>query len=287
MKLTEQLDNIDPSAKDALFRRIMYDENLGYLRDGDKITGFELDLENSHLLSGYGVIAIQKHTILAYRSDLHEEKRLVLFPEMSKLEDPEFDLLELTVQRKVFHDDTFKGKLVSKGLFKDVAKDLIPPYKQVEVSDEMAASMNKAMMETTYGIKDGKVSDAHMSKPSMDASVDEPPMDAPFDKPPMDAPFDEPPMDAPFDEPPMDAPFEEPEYNNDKIVPKSPKAEELNRQVFTQLSQVSDYVVLNFGVQPDFASNVVAAALQSTKDSQTQIDVAVLLFVKLFNDGKL
>ena len=278
MKLTEQLDNIDPSAKDALFRRIMYDENLGYLRDGDKITGFELDLENSHLLSGYGVIAIQKHTILAYRSDLHEEKRLVLFPEMSKLEDPEFDLLELTVQRKVFHDDTFKGKLVSKGLFKDVAKDLIPPYKQVEVSDEMAASMNKAMMETTYGIKDGKVSDAHMSKPSMDASVDEPPMDAPFDKPP---------MDAPFDEPPMDAPFEEPEYNNDKIVPKSPKAEELNRQVFTQLSQVSDYVVLNFGVQPDFASNVVAAALQSTKDSQTQIDVAVLLFVKLFNDGKL
>ena len=48
MKLTEQLDNIDPSAKDALFRRIMYDENLGYLRDGDKITGFELALENSH-----------------------------------------------------------------------------------------------------------------------------------------------------------------------------------------------------------------------------------------------
>ena len=63
MTINQQLENIDPSVKDALFRRLMSEEDLGYLRDGsNSIIGFELDLENSKPLSGFSIIAIQKHT---------------------------------------------------------------------------------------------------------------------------------------------------------------------------------------------------------------------------------
>ena len=85
-ELLEQLTDINPSVPDALFRRLLRDDELGYLRESDNsIIGFEVDLENSVPLSGFAKIGIQKHTILAYRSDLHELKKLILFPSMNKL----------------------------------------------------------------------------------------------------------------------------------------------------------------------------------------------------------
>lgn len=301
MTVNQQLENIDPSVKDALFRRLMSEEDLGYLREEDNsIIGFELDLENSKPLSGYTIIAIQKHTILGYRSDLDEPNKLIIFPSMEKLTDTAFDLQSLTVYRCVYHSADFIGKKISHGTLGEVANDLIPPYKAVEVSDDMAQSMINTLRESTLNEPSRS---AHQSKSSTvvhdDVPMDEPPMDAPFDspmgEPPMDAPFD-----APFDEPPMDVPFddfndspfdsyEEPPVDTPDIEESSDseKAAELKAQSFTQLSQVSDYVIIHMGVSPDFANNVINAALNATSESATQIEVAVLLFAKLFNENKL
>lgn len=111
MTITQQLKNIDPSVNDALFRRLMSEEDLGYLREDDNsIIGFELDLDTSKPLSGYTIVAVQKHTILGYRSDLDEPDKLIIFPSIEKLTDMAFDLQALTVNRCVYKDSDFNGK---------------------------------------------------------------------------------------------------------------------------------------------------------------------------------
>lgn len=305
MSIKQQLQTINPSVKDALFRRLLIQEDLGYLRKDNTIIGFEVVLDQPNDLSGYTIIAIQKHTILAYHSDMHEEPRLILFPSMDKLEDPSFDLLDVVVERKIFDSDEFIGRQAQKGPFREVAKDLIPPYKQVEVSDEMAEEMNKAMLETSFeDDKQPDVSDEDPFGSAASAPATEP---APADGVPEDTPLDlddQVPIDPPeFGEDPSmefnesqfgepDEPFEpeptpeQPAANDEqKVVPKTPRAKELDKQTFTAISQVSDYVIMNFGVDHDLATNVLTAALRATPDEATQIDVAVLLFIKLLNDN--
>lgn len=302
MTVKQQLENIDPSVKDALFRRIMSEEDLGYLREEDSIIGFELDLDTSKPLSGYSIVAVQKHTILGYRSDLDEPDKLIIFPSMEKLTDMAFDLQALTVNRCVYNNSDFNGKKISHGSLGEVAHDLIPPYKAVEVSDDMAQSMINTLRESTLHAPSRPAS-RPASRPTSNSSTvaddsmvveqSDEPFDVPFDEP-FDAPFDEP-FDEPFDAP-FDAPFDDSfdSYEEAPVdVPEikesndSEKATELKAQSFSQLSQISDYVVMNMGVSPDFASNVVNAALNATNESATQIEVAVLLFVKLFNEKKL
>lgn len=303
MKLSKQIDIIDPSAKDALFRRLLYEENLGYLRDDKSIIGFEVVLDQEAELSGYTIIAIQKHTILAFKSDIDEPKRLILFPAMSKIEDPEFQLLNLKVERKVFKNESFKARAQYTGLLKDVAKDLIPPYKKVEVSDEMASSMKQAMKATAFGTDIGekpkKPTAVHIDADvpfteSTDAPIDSPevPIDVPIDAP-MDVPMDVPDDISEFDEYEQpgddfhDSESDDEVDNPSKIKPTDERSIKLSEQEFHSISQVSDYVILNLGVQSDLASNVVTAALNATPVPDTQVDVAVLLFIKLFNDKKI
>lgn len=312
MSIEQQLQTINPSVKDALFRRLLTQEDLGYLRKDNTIIGFEVVLDQPNELSGYAIIAIQKHTILAYHSDLDEEPRLILFPSMDKLEDPDFDLLDLIVEREIFDSDEFIGRQQQRGPLREVAKDLIPPFKQVEVSDEMAEEMNKAMLETTF--EDEEKQDVSDEDPfgSKATSTGDVPEDTPLDRDdqaPIDPPeFDDPPTEfneSQFGEPDPSMGFDEPQFgepdvpfepeptpeqpaaedDDQKVVPKTPRAKELDEQIFTSISQVSDYVIMNFGVDHDLASNVVTAALRSTPDEATQIDVAVLLFIKLLNDN--
>lgn len=287
MSIEKQLTTINPSVKDALFRRLLIEDNLGYLRKDNTIIGFEVILDQAQELPGYAVIAIQKHTILAYRSDLNEDPKLILFPSMDKLEDPAFELSNLEVERKVFDNDEFIGRTVQRGLLKDVIKDLIPPYKEVEVPDEMASQMNQAIHEAAFE-NETQPSEATVQKPD-DIPFDDPPVD--FEQEPSIPPI-EPPID--FDENQFDEQIngtqatEEPDTESvDPIVPKSKQARELRDQTFTSLAQVSDYVVVHFGVNPDLASNVTTAALRSTTDKKTQIDVAVLLFIKVFDENKI
>ena len=84
--LLEQLRELSPSAKENLFRRLMAEESLGYLREKNSIVGFEVNLAADQVLSGFTLIAIQKHTIYAFCSDfdLQEEPKLILFPPSQK-----------------------------------------------------------------------------------------------------------------------------------------------------------------------------------------------------------
>lgn len=336
MTIRKQIENIDPSAKDALFRRLLFEESLGYLRsdktDEKSIIGFEIDLDQENLLSGYDIIAIQKHTILAYRSDLDEDKKLILFPTMQKLMDADFDLLDLVAEKKRFTDDTFEAPTISTGPIRTIAAELIPPHKNMELSEEMASSMNKTMMESTFGShNDNHETDAQTDKPFDNDDINNVPADIPTDIPtdiPDDIPDDivlddEPPMDVPefvddqnsfddykpqaaYDETNFDQqsnsdnPISEPEQSKQPeqqattsddssmpIVPLNARAKQINEQSFNSVAEVSDYVVISMGVNADLASNVANAALRSTPRERDQIDVAVLLFVKLFNNNKI
>ena len=147
-ELLEQLTDINPSVPDALFRRLLRDDELGYLRESDNsIIGFEVDLENSVPLSGFAKIGIQKHTILAYRSDLHEPKKLILFPSMNKLFNDSYGLLGLTVIKTEYSSDSFKGKVLDRGLLQDVIADLTPRTKQVELPQGLTNAIVEAMID--------------------------------------------------------------------------------------------------------------------------------------------
>lgn len=310
MSLTDQLAGIDPSVPDALFRRLLYEDELGYLRNENTITGFEVDLEQSVDLEGYAIIAIQKHTILAFRSDLGEPYKLILFPSMDKLDDASFGLQHLTVRRKVFTNDRFTGTIVKEGLLKEVAKDLIPPYKEVEVDDDMAKAMRSSVREETLQRKRPKRVTIE-PKASVKPPVDEPQVvpdddigDAPFEDAPIDSPFD----DEPFDDAPVEHPdfdegpdgfdddfddgFESEPEPEPEPEPEKPKEDEravkLKAQTFEKLHEVKDYATLHLNVRTEVASTVLDAALNKGQSlsRQDQIKLAVAILAKAINSGK-
>lgn len=269
MSIINQLDTIPPSVKDALFRRLLYDNHLGYLRNHDntEIIGFEVDLSVDQELSGYAIIGIQKHTILAYKSDFGEDKKLILFPSLSKIKDPEFNMLDIKVHRKIIRDDTFEGEIIKSGTLKQVAKDLMPPYEKAVVSDELSENLKNEMRENLLNKKE----EADESFASNNHNVD----------------YNEPPQTM-YDEqipPEFDEPFND--NFNETGQQEISKQQQLKSQTFNSISDLSDYCILNLNIPKDFVSNVLNAALQSTNDTRMQIDVAVLLFVKLYDEGKL
>ena len=303
MSLTEQLEGIDPSVPDALFRRLLYEEELGYLREGNTITGFEVDLDRSIDLQGYALIAIQKHTILAFRSDLDEPYKLVLFPSMDKLDDASFGLQGLTVRRCVYHNDSFNGTLVQEGVLKEVAAELIPPYKEVEVDDDMARAMRASVREET--LQKPRPKRVRMEPvdevPSDNAPFDDAPFDnEPFDDAPIDPPFDEGPFEDEsfYDEPYDDAPVEHPDFDEGPFEPEpepepeQPKEDErvtqLKAQTFDKLHEVKDYATVHLNVRTEIASTVLDAVLNKghALSREDQIKMAVAILAKAINQGK-
>ena len=293
MSLTDQLDGIDPSVPDALFRRLLHEEELGYLREGNTITGFEVDLDRSINLQGYTLVAIQKHTILAFRSDLDEPYKLVLFPSMDKLDDASFGLQGLTVRRCVYHNDSFNGTLVQEGLLKEVAAELIPPYKAVEVDDDMARAMRASVREET--LQKPRPKRVRMEP------VDEVPSDnEPFDDAPIDPPFDEGPFEDEsfYDEPYDDAPVEHPDFDEGPFEPEpepepeQPKEDErvtqLKAQTFDKLHEVKDYATVHLNVRTEIASTVLDAVLNKghALSREDQIKMAIAILAKAINQGK-
>ena len=252
MDIKEQLVNVDPSAKDALFRRLMREEDLAYLREDNTIYGFEVDIEKSAPFSGYTLIGMRKHTILLYRSDLHEEKRLVLFPSMEILFDESFELLNLTVTKKLFDDYTFNGTPIETGRLRDVVADLTPPMKNVDLPNGVSEAMVSAMLseesdEIVEEIEEKPVArKAPVTSPIKKRHVDVEPI--PADVPLMDAPvMDVPPMDVPFDD--FDAPdfseFETPDFD-------TPSFDDFDAPTFDAPDfDAPDFDTPNFGA-PDF-----------------------------------
>ena len=307
-KIEMQIKELAPSAKEPLFRRLMVDESVSYLREKNGIYGFEVETTDEQALSGFAVIGIQKHTIYAFCSDLDEKPRLILFPPIEKLFDPAFELLTLNTTKRFITDASFTGTKVVSGQLKDLVKDLTPPVKQIDVSSEVLAQMSQRIKDINEGREEVKVAAKEPErKPAPVMKEESPVVDEPqvMDEPQF---VDESPMMDDFNEGYDDysgfeeggdfddyGPDEDYELEEDTppepVAPPEPVEDErstkLKAQTFQSLSEVSDYCVREFKIQKPLATTLVNKALQSNVDPEYRIDLAVKLFCKLFDTHKL
>jgi hypothetical protein len=311
VSLLTQIKELAPSAKEPLFRRLMVEESLAYLREKQGIIGFELDLQVDQSLSGFALIGIQKHTIYAYCSDLQESPKLILFPSLEKLFDPAFELLDLHVVKKVYTDSQFKGMKLSSGPLSKLVKDLTPPMKKVDIPESVADAMSKQMQSIETGgtvVQMGEEREEVPVKVTEQTPVVEEPVVEPMYEEPMEdqlnAGFveDENPYDG-FEENGYDAyggyddydaydsydAYEEPLI--EEPIEEEPVEDErstiLKSQDFDSLGAVSDFVYLKLGVSKPLATTVVNRALQSNVSPEYRIDLAKKLFCKLFDEKKI
>lgn len=300
--LLEQVSELPPSAKEPLFRRLLVEDGLSYLREkSGAIIGFEVDLTKEQTLSGFTLIAIQKHTVFAYRSDLGEPPKLVLFPPLDKLFDPAFELLDLYVAKKRFTDSKFVGTKITSGTLQDLVKDLTPPQKQVDLPDMTVAAMTKHMEEIQQGREKVEVPKAPDPVPEAPETLTEPYEEDPgfaqdFDEGDAYEGFEENTYEG-FDEGYDDYSgydtYEEPESEPEPEPEPEPEMDERSRKLkvkapdFAQLSEVSDFCAGTLGVSRPLAVTVVNKALQSDVAPQYRIDLAVKLFCKLFDEKRI
>lgn len=305
--LLTQIKELAPSAKEPLFRRLMVEESLAYLREKQGIIGFELDLQVDQSLSGFALIGIQKHTIYAYCSDLQESPKLILFPSLEKLFDPAFELLDLHVVKKVYTDSQFKGMKLSSGPLSKLVKDLTPPMKKVDIPESVADAMSKQMQSIETGGTVVQMGEEREEVPvnvtEQTPVVEEPPLEEPLYEEPMEdqlnAGFveDENPYDG-FEENGYDAygGYDDYDAYDSYDAYEEPSIEEpvederstiLKSQDFDSLGAVSDFVYLKLGVSKPLATTVVNRALQSNVSPEYRIDLAKKLFCKLFDEKKI
>lgn len=312
-ELLEQLNDINPSVPDALFRRLLRDDELGYLRESDNsIIGFEVDLEQSIQLSGFAKIGIQKHTILAYRSDLHEPKRLILFPSMNKLFNESYGLLGLTVIKTEYSSDSFKGKVLDRGLLQTVIADLTPPAKQVELPQGLTDAIVEAMIDAGNSLNK-EARRTRLSDPVTISSTDTPETIPTHDIEDIPSVFmdDDPVFFDEFSNDMSDNPIFMDEYSNDPIIETTdteitgPISEEfitdehesiseealafdfraiqLLNTKFTNVTEVSN-TAIRLGVPEAIANQIIVKVLESVDDPISRIEFARQLFVRVFNE---
>lgn len=297
-RLESQIRELSPSVKDALFRRLTFAEDLAWLRDEKKkgiVIGFEVDLDDQEL-SGFALIAIQRHTVIAYVSDREEQPRLILFPNLETLFDPGFELLGLKVTRKEFKDAAFEGVVTGHGLFGDMVRDLTPPNRKVDIANTVLDQITSIIASE----EGAPVSNAPEPEPRPESRPEpvrhEPePMPAAPDEEPgyEDGPpegFDEEPdnFDG-YQEPGYDdyedyGSYEEPEPEPE---PKLSRSDMLKAQKFGALSEVVDFAVMKLGVNRPLAVTLVNKAMQSKVSPEYRIQLAVNIFTKLIDEGKI
>lgn len=313
-ELLEQLTDINPSVPDALFRRLLRDDELGYLRESDNsIIGFEVDLENSVPLSGFAKIGIQKHTILAYRSDLHEPKKLILFPSMNKLFNDSYGLLGLTVIKTEYSSDSFKGKVLDRGLLQDVIADLTPPAKQVELPQGLTNAIVEAMIDAGNSLNK-ETRRTRLSDPVTSTAISNEPETIPtqdmedipsvfmdddpvfFDEFSTDTADNPVFMDEYSDEPatettgieitgPVSEEFitDEHESISEEALAFDFRAIQLLNTKFTNVTEVSNKAI-RLGVPEAIANQIIVKVLESVDDPISRIEFARQLFVRVFNE---
>lgn len=313
-ELLEQLTDINPSVPDALFRRLLRDDELGYLRESDNsIIGFEVDLENSVPLSGFAKIGIQKHTILAYRSDLHEPKKLILFPSMNKLFNDSYGLLGLTVIKTEYSSDSFKGKVLDRGLLQDVIADLTPPAKQVELPQGLTDAIVEAMIDAGNSLNK-ETRRTRLSDPVTSTAISNEPETIPTqDMEDIPSVFmdDDPVFFDEFSTDTADNPVFIDEYSDEPVTETTgieitgPVSEEfitdehesiseealafdfraiqLLNTKFTNVTEVSNKAI-RLGVPEAIANQIIVKVLESVDDPISRIEFARQLFVRVFNE---
>ena len=247
--ITEQIKTVNPSVPPALFRLLMRDEQLAYLRD-DKdnrfIYGFEIT-DDSPLIEGFALIGMRKRTISAYRSE-DDKPRLIVFPTIDKLFNQSYGLLHLYAKKVVISDDSFKGKVVDEGYIGDLVGDLTPPQKNVDLPDQISEQMIRIMLSEYSDQEEAESQPAHIQMERFT------PVNTPGYIPPI-------PEDLP-DVPPIipDAPmFAESDTLNespDKVV---------DNQSFTSEHEIIDLVVLKYGVNRAIMTTLLSALLAKTQ----------------------
>lgn len=303
-KLEQQIKELSPSVKDALFRRLMFADELAWLRDEKKkgcVTGFEVDLDGQEL-SGFALIAIQRHTIIAFVSDRNEAPRLILFPTLDTLFDPGFGLLDLIVTRKEFHGGTFAGSAEGHGRFGDMVKDLTPPNRKVDISDTVLSQISSTIEEIES--KDEPEAPAPVKEveaqqePAAEPVADDTDEYAPdeyvpgYDDGPPEGFEDEPEGFDGYEEPgydgSYDSGYDEGYYEDEpEPEPELTRSDKLRAQTFNSLSEITDYVVRELRVDRPLAVTLVNKAMQSKVSPEYRIQLAVNIFCKLIDENKI
>lgn len=294
-RLESQIRELPPSVKDALYRRLMFEENLAWLRDEkkkDRVIGFEVALDGQEL-SGFALIAIQRHTVIAFVSDNDESPRLILFPSLEILFDPGFELLDLIVTRKEFKDATFQGTISGHGRFGDMVKDLTPPERKVDISDnvleQIAVIIKKEETELTDKTKAEQKSmtpETNRNRISENQEYEEEPN---YEDGPPEGFYEEPDNFADYED------YEEPAYDDYENYeePVEEPEEEMSRsdklkvQTFQSLNEVIDFVVTKLGINRPLAVTLANKAMQSKVSPQYRVQLAVNIFCKLIDENKI
>lgn len=302
-RLESQIRELSPSVKDALFRRLLFAEDLAWLRDEkkkDRVIGFEVELDGQEL-SGFALIAIQRHTVIAFVSDRDESPRLILFPTLETLFDPGFELLNLIVTRKEFKDATFHGISNGHGRFGDMVKDLTPPNRKVDIPDtvveQMAGSIAREEAEQQPEPIQSVSPALSVPKPApvKEQEVLEDPSyeEEPYEEGPPEGFDEEPDNFEDFQEPGYDdyddySGYEEPEP---ELGPEPKKelsrSEKLKAQTFGSLNEVIDFTVMKLGINRPLAVTLANKAMQSKVSPEYRVQLAVNIFCKLIDENRI
>lgn len=280
--LDAQIREMAPSAKAPFLRRIFSEPALSFLREDDgTMVGYEMDRSVNQTVSGYAVIAISKHTILAFVSDLHEEPKLVLFPTAEKIRDTDFGLEDLFVTEQFFKKDGVVVRTGNQGKLGLLAATRMPPLKTCDIQAEE--------FEVTESAASEPVSSVISAPDNMESPPDFEDGPPDFDDGPPD--FEDEPPD--FDEGPN---FEEsPEFDEEPNFEEDPpeallelsRSEMLKAQSFSKLSDVTDYVVLRMKVPKPLAMELANRVLGLTVPAEQKPGILVQLFCKLFDEHRL
>lgn len=310
-RLEEQIRELSPTVKDALYRRLMFAEDLAWLRNEKrkgKVIGFEVDLDGQEL-SGFALIAIQRHTVIAFVSERNEQPRLILFPALEILFDPGFELLDLNVTRKEFSDSAFNGVPDGHGRFGDMVKDLTPPERRMDIPDIVVAQMadnikKEEEQEKPQEQKEAVISPApavprpqpvqQQTEKSPDPGYEEdeyeegPPEgfdeEQDFDNYQEPGAYDD--DEGYYDEEPDNEPDNEPDEEQEQPAELS-RSDQLRAQTFNSLSEITDYVNFRLHIDRPLAVTLVNKAMQSKVSPEYRIQLAVNIFCKLMDEGKI
>lgn len=299
-RLESQIRELSPSVKDALFRRLLFAEDLAWLRDKkkkDRVIGFEVELDGQEL-SGFALIAIQRHTVIAFVSDRDESPRLILFPTLETLFDPGFELLNLIVTRKEFKDATFHGISNGHGRFGDMVKDLTPPNRKVDIPDtvveQMAGSIAREEAEQQPEPIQSVSPAPFVPKPAPVKEPEEPSYEEePYEEGPPEGFDEEPDNFEDFQEPGYDdyddySEYEEPEPELEPEHKKElSRSEKLKAQTFGSLNEVIDFTVMKLGINRPLAVTLANKAMQSKVSPEYRVQLAVNIFCKLIDENRI
>ena len=136
----QQFALLYPSIPDALFRRLMMDETVAFLRDDKTIYGFRLTIDDKPL-PGLVQIAVSKQHILAYVTS----QEVILFPTVDVLGDATYQFDTVEVEKVRVLNDRFEFEPIRRGTLAYLASEYLPPYKVLDVSEETLEKMMVAL----------------------------------------------------------------------------------------------------------------------------------------------